>query len=113
MDELRAVQRFATGGLVPDLTILLDLPVEAGLARKSAEVTRFEAYHDLAYHERVRAAFLGFAADEPGALRDRRRDARREAASSPRRSRRSAGWAIACRACGDRPHGARRAPARR
>jgi dTMP kinase len=66
MDELRAVQRFATGGLIPDLTILLDLPVEAGLARKAAEVTRFEAYHDVAYHERVRAAFLGFAADEPG-----------------------------------------------
>jgi dTMP kinase len=66
MDELRAVQRFATGGLVPDLTILLDLPVEAGLRRKSAEVTRFEAYHDVAYHERVRSAFLGFAAAEPG-----------------------------------------------
>ncbi len=66
MDELRAVQRFATGGLVPDLTILLDLPVEAGLRRKAAEVTRFEAYHDVAYHERVRAAFLGFAAAEPG-----------------------------------------------
>jgi dTMP kinase len=65
MDELRAVQRFATGGLVPDLTILLDLPVEAGLRRKSAEVTRFEAYHDVAYHERVRAAFLEFAAAEP------------------------------------------------
>ncbi len=31
MDELRAVQRFATGGLIPDLTVLLDLPVEAGL----------------------------------------------------------------------------------
>ena len=77
MDELRAVQRFATGGLVPDLTILLDLPVEAGLARKSAEVTRFEAYHDVAYHERVRAAFLGFAAAEPGSLRRRRRDASR------------------------------------
>jgi dTMP kinase len=66
MDELRAVQRFATGGLVPDLTILLDLPVEAGLRRKSAEVTRFEAYQDTAYHERVRAAFLSFAAEEPG-----------------------------------------------
>ena len=65
MDELAAVQRFATGGLVPDLTILLDLPVEAGLARKSAEVTRFEAFQDVAYHERVRAAFLGFAAAEP------------------------------------------------
>jgi dTMP kinase len=65
MDELAAVQRFATGGLVPDLTILLDLPVEVGLARKAAEVTRFEAYHDRAYHQRVRDAFLGFAAAEP------------------------------------------------
>ena len=65
MDELRAVQHFATGGLAPDLTILLDLSVEAGLSRKADEVTRFEAYQDLAYHERVRAAFLGFAAAEP------------------------------------------------
>ena len=66
MDELRVVQRFATGGLVPDLTILLDLPVEAGLGRKSAEVTRFEAFQDVDYHRRVREAFLGFAAEEPG-----------------------------------------------
>jgi dTMP kinase len=66
MDQLREVQRFATGGLVPDLTILLDLPVEVGLARKSAEITRFEAFQDTAYHERVRAAFLGFAEVEPG-----------------------------------------------
>ncbi len=65
MDELRAVQHFATDGLVPDLTILLDLPVEAGLGRKADEVTRFEAYQDLAYHERVRAAFHAFAAAEP------------------------------------------------
>jgi dTMP kinase len=63
--EMRALQQFATGGLWPDLTILLDLPVAVGLSRKSDEVTRFEAYHDLAYHERVRAAFLGFAAAEP------------------------------------------------
>jgi len=66
MDQLREVQRFATGGLAPDLTILLDLPVEVGLSRKSAEITRFEAFQDTAYHERVRAAFLGFAAAEPG-----------------------------------------------
>ena len=63
--EMRALQAFATGGLWPDLTILLDLPVEVGLSRKSDEVTRFEAYQDVAYHERVRAAFLAFAADEP------------------------------------------------
>jgi dTMP kinase len=60
------VQHFATGGLAPDLTILLDLPVEVGLRRKSAEITRFEAFQDVPYHERVRAAFLRFAADEPG-----------------------------------------------
>jgi dTMP kinase len=65
MGEMRTLQAFATGGLWPDLTILLDLPVDVGLARKSDEVTRFEAYHDVAYHERVRAAFLGFAASEP------------------------------------------------
>ena len=65
MAEMRALQQFATGGLWPDLTILLDLPVEVGLARKSDEVTRFEAHHDLAYHERVRTAFLSFAAHEP------------------------------------------------
>jgi len=65
MDELRAVQHFATAGLTPDLTILLDLPVDVGIGRKSNEVTRFEAFHDLEYHERVRAAFLAFAAAEP------------------------------------------------
>lgn len=65
MAEMRALQQFATGGLWPDLTILLDLPVEVGLGRKSDEVTRFEAYHDIAYHERVRAAFLSFAEAEP------------------------------------------------
>ncbi len=76
MDEMRALQQFATAGLWPDLTILLDLPVEAGLARKHDEVTRFEAYHDLAYHERVRAAFLAFAAAEPEryAIVDARQD---------------------------------------
>ena len=77
MDELRAVQQVATGGLVPDLTILLDLPVEAGLGRKSAEVTRFEAFQGIAYHQRVRDAFLRFAHEEPGryAVVDASRDA--------------------------------------
>ena len=65
-DELRMLERFATGGLRPDLTIVLDLPPEVGLARKSgAEVTRFEAGFDLEFHERVRAGFLALAAAEP------------------------------------------------
>ena len=66
LDELRSVVRFATGGLRPDRTILLDVPVEVGLARKtSAETSRFEAHFDRAFHERVRAAFLSFAVAEP------------------------------------------------
>ncbi len=66
IDELLPVGRFATGGLRPDLTILFDVPVEIGLARKSdAETTRFEAHFDRAYHERVRAGYLALAAAEP------------------------------------------------
>jgi dTMP kinase len=67
LDELRVLERFATDGLVPDLTVLLDLPPERGLARKSGdEVTRFEAGFDLAFHHRVREGFLALAAAEPG-----------------------------------------------
>jgi dTMP kinase len=64
--ELAPVGRFATGGLRPDLSILFDVPVEVGLARKSAaETTRFEAHFDRSFHERVRAGYLSLAAAEP------------------------------------------------
>ena len=64
--EVRALQEFATGGRWPDLTVLLDIPVEVGLARKQRdEQTRFEAGFDRAYHERVRAGYLAMAAAEP------------------------------------------------
>jgi dTMP kinase len=67
--DLRALEAFATEGCVPDLTILLDLPVAAGLARKGVEeTTRFEGL-DLAFHERVRAGFLAIAAQEPSRFR--------------------------------------------
>jgi dTMP kinase len=66
-DELRRLERFATDGLRPDLTIVLDVPAEVGLARKSgAEVTRFEAGFDVAFHRRVRDGFLALASAEPG-----------------------------------------------
>jgi dTMP kinase len=66
LDRLRMLADLATDGLSPDLTILLDLPVEAGLARKApGDVTRFEAEFDLAFHERVRAGFLAIAQAEP------------------------------------------------
>jgi dTMP kinase len=64
--RLRALADLATDGLHPDLTILLDLPVKAGLARKApGDVTRFEAEFDLAFHERVRDGFLALAGAEP------------------------------------------------
>jgi dTMP kinase len=71
-EMLATVQAFATGGLVPDLVVLIDLPVEVGLARRDAgrseELTRFEdgARHDLAFHQRVRAGYLEMAATDPG-----------------------------------------------
>lgn len=65
LDELRGLAEMATDGLVPDLTILLDVPVEVGLARKApGDVTRFEAEYDLAFHQRVRDGFLAIAAAE-------------------------------------------------
>jgi dTMP kinase len=64
--ELVALQRFATAGLRPDLTILLDLPAAVGLARKTDdEQLRFEAAFELEFHERVRAGYLALAAAEP------------------------------------------------
>jgi len=67
LDRLRALADVATDGLTPDLTILLDLPVEAGLARKApGDVTRFEAEFDLEFHRRVREGFLAIARAEPG-----------------------------------------------
>jgi dTMP kinase len=64
--ELRALEAAATGGVRPDLTILLDLPVEIGLARKTGDdITRFEADFDRGFHERVRAGFLELAVAEP------------------------------------------------
>ena len=66
LDELRQLEAFATEGLRPDLTILLDLPVEIGLARKrGSDETRFETGFDVAFHRRVRAGFLALASSEP------------------------------------------------
>ncbi len=66
LDELRALIRFATGGLSPDLTLLLDVEVETGLRRKMSggEWNRLDAY-DLEFHRRVRAGFLELARLEP------------------------------------------------
>ena len=63
---LRELQAFATDGLRPDLTVLLDVPVEIGLARKQAdEQTRFESVFDTDFHQRVRDGYLALAEAEP------------------------------------------------
>ncbi len=59
------VNRFATGGLVPDLVVLLDLDPASGLRRRAGELDRIEA-QDLAFHRRVRQAFCDLAAADPG-----------------------------------------------
>lgn len=63
---LRGLLDFATGGLWPDLTLLLDLPVELGLRRKrkSGEWNRLDDY-DQSFHERVRAGYLELAQAQP------------------------------------------------
>ena len=62
LDDLRAANAVATGGLVPDLTLLLDFPVGEGLARAGARGAhdRIEQVGDV-FHERVAAAFALYA----------------------------------------------------
>ena len=65
MDAVRAVNGMATDGLSPDLVVLLDIPVEAGLGRKkSRERDRFES-ESLAFHARVRRGYLDMAKADP------------------------------------------------
>jgi len=65
LDMLRQVTEFATGGLVPDLTLLLDLDVEHGLRRRESggNWNRLDAY-DVAFHRRVREGYLKLAKQE-------------------------------------------------
>ncbi len=60
---IEAANNIATQGLRPDLTVLLDIPVERGLARKRLR-DRFER-EELAFHQRVRQGYLEMAAKEP------------------------------------------------
>ncbi|MDZ3838898.1 MAG: dTMP kinase [Rhodospirillales bacterium] len=55
------------GDLGPDLTLVLDLPVEEGLARAGARAGGEDRYErmDLGFHQRVRDGFLAIARDEP------------------------------------------------
>ncbi len=72
LDLIARLNALATDGLRPDLTFLLDLAPEAGLARASQRVTLRAEQHDriegevLGFHQRVRAGYRAIAAAEPG-----------------------------------------------
>ena len=78
---IEALERVVVGDARPDLTLILDVPVEVGLVRASnrrgaAAADRFEAESG-GYHDRLRQAFLGIAEREPNrcAVIDAGRDA--------------------------------------
>lgn len=65
-ETIRRLDDIVLHGFRPDLTLILDLPVETGLARTTRRgegATRFENF-DLAFHERLRKAFRGIAKHE-------------------------------------------------
>jgi dTMP kinase len=66
-DPIATLERLVHGDLQPQLTLLLDLPVEQGLARaaRRGASDRFES-ESIAFFERVRTAYLARAAAEPG-----------------------------------------------
>ncbi len=68
LEEVIRTSRWATGGLLPHLTLVLDLPVEDGLRRargRSGQADRLEA-ETVDFHERVRTGFLQLAKADPG-----------------------------------------------
>jgi dTMP kinase len=67
LDDARVVTGWATGGLLPHLTVLLDLDPRVGLQRAGARASldRLEGA-SLAFHEAVRDGFLALAAEAPG-----------------------------------------------
>ena len=66
LEALRSITSFATGGLIPDVTFLLDLPAEEGLTRRKQHGgwNRLDAYN-LEFHQRVRDGYLALASAEP------------------------------------------------
>jgi len=67
LEQLAQIIRFATGGLQPDLTLLLDVDIEIGLKRRSSDQeswNRLDA-KEKAFHQRVRQGYLKMSASQP------------------------------------------------
>lgn len=66
LDTIKKTNDLATQGIKPDLTILLDIPIQKGLSRKPSTTNdRFET-ENIAFHDKVRAGYLKLVAEEPG-----------------------------------------------
>jgi dTMP kinase len=65
---IKSMGNFATGGITPDLTIFLDLPVESGLKHRHNCKDRIEQ-RSMSYHEKVRKGYLALAKQEPRRIR--------------------------------------------
>jgi len=67
LPELERMYAIAAGDFQPDLTVILDLPVEEGLRRAAGRGGREDRYErmGLDFHERIRAAFHDIAANNP------------------------------------------------
>lgn len=65
LEIIESIDRIATGGLKPDVTILIDLDVRTGLTRnrEANKIDRLER-EDISFHERVRRGFLTLAEQE-------------------------------------------------
>ena len=68
LDLVTAVNTMATGGLVPDLTILLDTPAEVGLERSHGTKHRMEQ-QGIEFHDRVRRGYLAIASADSDRFR--------------------------------------------
>ena len=66
VESLQGIIHYATGGLTPDLTLLLDLEPEVGLQRRldAGGLNRLDAY-DINFHHRVRAGYLELVKADP------------------------------------------------
>jgi dTMP kinase len=67
LEQVRSLVKYATSGLIPDLTVLLDVDVKVGLGRKKqngVEWNRMDA-HEVEFYQRVRAGYLDMVKQEP------------------------------------------------
>ncbi len=65
LNTVKAANKIGTQGVIPDLTILLDIPVEVGFKRnQDKKPDRFET-EDVKFHQRVREGYLKLAKAEP------------------------------------------------